>query len=455
VRFEGLAVGCSACFAVGCTSLVGTYEPDLELIDPAPLCAIERDAFAFDIDMDSDDALPDLESYYAAANPDFVEHLANVHQDYVDDEQTGSVTYLMGAAGVGKSFVLDSAVSAFADDEVCEIAISEWYEEKSATLSYEVSSAPDLATLDGDTVFNELAAHSDPSAFDLVDLLEAAGCYSDGALTPMVVIDGIDEIHDDAADQILEAVDKFVIEGKAGGFVHFLVSGRPEGFWSWLTNPERDQRSTAIVESFDLIPPRYATAGDLDFRIRGYLDFTDQLVDLEASHEIDAYVASVTATIAAHPFLTYSTGNLAVGNVVIEQTAPGLDQNEHELKSGLFDDILLRDADTHGRPGNGGALDGAYRRVLEQIAARYAPEVDDLGVFTTRSNDVIPVTDDEGNHLGEVRVRDVLNRGGVAFLTSATNRTHRYRFDPFWLQSHLVERHNASRYPGYDYRGCD
>jgi len=440
--------------AVGCTALVGHYEPDLHLIDSAPLCAIELDAFAFPIDVESHDSLPDLESYYEAANPDFVTHLAEVHQDFVDGSTDRRVTYLMGAAGVGKSFVLDNSVGAFAEDEQCEIALGEWYTEKTSLLSFEVVAEPDLATMDGATVFNELPTNADEGEFDLVSLLEAADCYVNGTVVPLVVLDGVDEIHDDAARQILEAVDDFVLDPDADSFVHFLVAGRPEGFWSWLTDPERTQEYTDVEERFDLEPPHYTTAGDLEFRVRGYLAFTDQLDGLEASGELDDYIASFTDAVATHPFLTYSNGNLSVGNVVIEQTSPGLNQSEAELKAGLFDDILQRNAETHGRPGNGEPLDGAYRRVLEEIAARYAADVDDQGVFTTRSEDVVPVTDDDGTELGEVRVRNVLNRAGIAFLTSANTRTNRYRFDPFWLHGHLVERYDARRYPGYQYRTC-
>jgi hypothetical protein len=440
--------------AAGCGTLVGDYAPDLELVESAPLCAIDADVFAFAIDVESEDAQPDLESYYERRNPEFVAHLADVHQRFVDGSTDRRVTYLMGAAGVGKSFVLDNSVGAFAEEERCEVELGDWYREKTGSLPFEITSAADLATMDGETVFNELPTLADPGTFDLVGLLEAAGCYVDGALVPLVVIDGVDEIHDDAAEQILEAVDELVLASEANTFVHFLVAGRPEGFWSWLTDPDRTQKNTDIVDRFDLEPPHYATAGDLEFRIRGYFAFTGELDELEQSGEFDDYVASFTDAVTTFPFLTYSIGNLSVGNVVIEQTSPGLNQSEAELKAGLFDDMLQRDAETHGRPGNGESLEGGYRRVLEEIAARYAEDVNAQGVFTTRSEDVVPVTDDDGVELGEVRVRNVLNRAGIAFLVSANTRTNRYRFDPFWLHGHLVERYNVRHYPGYEYRTC-
>jgi hypothetical protein len=240
----------------------------------------------------------------------------------------------------------------------------------------------------------------------------------------------------------------------AGPFLHFIVVGRSSAFATWLTAPERTQENNDILDRFDLAAPTYRTAGDLEFRVRGYLDFIGELANVEAAGELDAYVASFTDAVSAYPFLTYSTGNLAVGNVVIEHTAPGRAESEEALKVGLFDDILLRNAQSHGRPGDGSEYDAAYRRVLEEIAVRYV-EVDDAGDFVVRSEDTVEVTDDEGAVLGEVRVRNVLDRGGVAFLTSGVESTTRYRFEPFWLHAHLIERYNQRLDPDYAYRPCE
>lgn len=439
--------------AIACTPLVGDYEPDLATVASAPLCAIESEVFAFAIDLESSSSRGDLAAYYRAANPDFVARLAELQARLLAGSTDRGVTYLMGAAGVGKSFLLDDTVEAFPATERCEVALGDWYGKDSSSLPYAVTPRADLAALDGDPVFNELASHD--AAFGLTGLLAAAGCYVDGTLVPLIVIDGIDEIHDAAATQLLEAVDDLVLDEAADGFVHFLVAGRPEGFWSWLTAPKRTAANAEIVARFDLIAPRYETAGDLEYRLRGYLEFSGQLTELEASGELVDYISSFTDAVVGHSFLTYSTGNLSLGNVVIEQTTPGLDQSEQALKAGLFDDILQRDAETHGRPGDGEALEGAYRRALEEVAVLYAGQVDENGVFTTRSEDVVPIVADDGAALGEVRVRDLLNRSGVAFLVSATTRTTRYRFDPFWLHGHLVERYNARRYPEYEYQGCE
>ncbi len=99
-------------------------------------------------------------------------------------------------------------------------------------------------------------------------------------------------------------------------------------------------------------------------------------------------------------------------------------------------------------------LQGHLLRLLEEIAVRYI-DVGDDGVFEVLSEDTLEVRDDAGAVLGEVRVRDVLDRAGVALLTAAFASGTRYRFDPFWLHAHLVERHNQRTSPGYVYRTCE
>jgi len=453
----------AAASLAGCQSFVGDYdtnvEPEaasVEPIDSSHLCDIERERFAFELDLESSDAQSDLESYYAVANPELLAHFDALAQSHDDGETHLGVTYLTGAAGVGKSFAISNLPDGFAETDLCLASLGDLFGEDVELLDFAVTEAPDLATLDGEIVFNVLPSIADPAAFELESLLAAAGCMVDSSPVPLVVIDDLDELQDDSSTAILEAIDNYVLDGApgAGSFLHFIVVGRSSAFATWLTAPERTQDNNEILNRFDLAAPTYRTAGDLEFRVRGYLDFIGELENVEAAGELDGYVASVTEAVSAYPFLTYSTGNLAVGNVVIDHTAPGQGESEEELKVGLFDDILLRNAQSHGRPGDGSEHDAAYRRVLEEIAVRFAA-VGDSGDFAVRSEDTVEVTDDDGTVLGEVRVRNVLNRGGVAFLTSAVASTARYRFEPFWLHAHLIERYNQRLDPDYAYRPCE
>ena len=106
------------------------------------------------------------------------------------------------------------------------------------------------------------------------------------------------------------------------------------------------------------------------------------------------------------------------------------------------------------RPEAGSELGWPYLRAFEEISVRYA-DVGDDGVFPVRSEDTLQVLDATGTILGEVRVRDVLNRAGVALLSSANATSTRYRFDPFWIHGHLIERYNQRTVADYGYRTCE
>jgi hypothetical protein len=443
---------------IGCQALVSDYTADLDSrsgqIDTQALCTLDSSAFAFEVDFASDAAFSELEAYYEAKNPELVAHLSDIAERFRSDEMAAGATYLRGAAGVGKSFATRNLTDAFAEEEQCGVELADLFAAAPEDLGFEVELAADLVTLDTSTVFNELPKVSEPNDFELSLLLEAAGCYTDGRLAPLIVLDGVDELHDETSRLILEAVDDFLLEQAADNtsFVHFLISGRPEGFSSWLTAPERTEENSEIVEQYDLKPPDYTGAGDLEYRVRGYLDFAKD--PPLAEEEIQQYIQSFKEALKSYPFLSYSIGNLAVGNIVIEQTAPDLTFTEHSLKTAMFDDILLRNVGTHGRPGADSPLEGPYRGALEDIAARYV-EVDAQGRFSVRSEDTVEVFEDDGTSLGLLRVRNVLGRSGVAFLIDPGTKTTRYRFDPFWLHAHLIERRNERLYDNYSYQACN
>lgn len=446
--------GSALCVALACQSFVGEYTADLEqgeVLESSELCAVDS-RLAFELDLDSDAAKDTLEAYYEAANPGLVEHLAEIAEKFANGEREGGVTYMQGAAGVGKSFVTGSLTGAFAASEQCSVEFADLFAASVKKRGFEVELRPDLATTNGAQVFNELPTISAPADFDIEVLLEAIGCFDDGVLRPLVVLDGIDEVHENTARLLLERVDDYILRRDEDSvpFVHFLISGRPEGFASWLTTSERTSKNTAIETQYDLRGPNYVTRGDLAFRVESYLEFA--LGDSFTEERLAEYTENFIDALSRHPFLRYTTSNLAFGNLVIDQSAPGLDRSERTLKARLFDGFLARNAETHGRPGAGTEFDGAYRRALEDIAARYI-EVDEQGRFTVNSDDTLECFSDDGESLGRLRVRDVLNRSGVAFLSDP--RARRYHFDPFWLHAHLIERRNQRLKAGYTYQTCD
>lgn len=444
----------AACITqLACTAIVGDYEVGTQSIDTSRLCDIERATFAFPIDTASTSQQPDVETYYELANPELTTHLSATAKAFSAGTAHAGVTYVMGTTGVGKSFALRNVVDGFATTERCDINLNDIF---ASPVGFSVVPAPDLVTLDGKVTFNELPSLADAAAFKVSSLFTAANCSSGGTLAPLIVVDGLDQIHGAAATTILKEIDQFILDGAngAGPFIHFVAAGCPEAFNGWLTNPNRTEKNNAILERFTLAAPHYQTAGDIELRVRGYLQFTGQLTALEASGELAAYVGRVINAVAANPFLTYSLGNLAVGNIIIERTGPKTGETEETLKIGLLDDILDRAAQAYNRPDPGVGLGGPYLRALEEIAVRYI-NVDNAGVFEVLSEDVVEMRDDAGKVLGSVRVRDVLDRSGLALLTSAVAAGTRYRFDPFWIHAHLVERYNQRIVPGYTYKTCE
>jgi hypothetical protein len=434
-----------------CQLWVDEYAADREdPVDVTELCDVEQSVFDVDLRLDSNDHLATLEEYYAEANPDLVEQFETVTRNFTELAPVRTATYLMGEAGAGKSFMMRRLVNAFPEEQTCDLSLAEVLAAPSDVLP--TKRLPDLATIDESVTLNSLPGFVDPAAFSLPKFLDEQGCVVDGAVKPLLVFDGLDEIHTSSAHALLREVEQFLIDG-GDSFVHIVALGRPEGFAPWFADPMRGDTTGRVVELLRLKTPMYLTAGDVEFRLREYLDFAEQLEDAEASGELGEWVDSVLKALKRYPFLRYSLSNLAVGNVVLQHTAPGMDESEYTLKSRIFEDLIARDAETHGRPGTGSRYDASYLQLLEQIAAKYA-NVNDKGEFTVSPKDALPLSSVTGEPLGEVLVTATLERSGLAYLASPTSTTKRFRFSPFWVHGYLAERYNERAAPKYDYRGC-
>lgn len=435
----------------GCQLWVDEYKADLDdPVDSSHLCAIEHATSEVKLDATSLDHYDTLEEYYAEANPELMKRFDEVADAYADGRTVTSVTYLTGEAGAGKSFVISHLTGGFTEDQACDLSLAKVLAKPSE--QFPTTLRPDLATLDGTVVINELPGFVDPDAFSLAQFLEAQGCSSPVGEQPLVILDGIDEIHPDSARVVLRAVEDYASDEQPG-FVHFVVSGRPEGFSPWFRDPMRTDLPKGVAELFRLNTPTYASKGDVTFRLTDYLAFSKQLVLFEEDGDLDAYVDSVWSHLERYPFLRYSLRNLSVGNVILQHTAPGSDAPESDLKRKLFLDLLARNSGTHGRPGTGSPYDASYQELLERLATTYV-NVNDDGEFTVGPVDSLPLLDTSGTTLGEVLVSHVLERSGLAYLASPTSTTKRFRFSPLWVHGYLVERRNQRAAPKYTYDGC-
>jgi hypothetical protein len=348
----------------------------------------------------------------------------------------------MGGPGVGKSYVA-LGLDQFPADDQCTIRTGEFAESGGQGIDFEPKD--DLATLDGGLAFNQLPTFSDPDAFTFDRFLAAGGCLREGLLAPLVILDDLNELHDDSVWLLLREAEAFISRhDEDNPFVHVLVFARPEAFAAWLREPRWNP-----PRSLQVAPPLegglYTTTGDFEFTYRDYLDYRRK--PSPSQQEIDAFIKLVTG----YPFLTYSIRILSVRNFVIDASL-GHMQSEADLKAAAYDSLIERNRQTHGR---GKAYPMSYQYLLEDIAARYLDQVDRDGFFVVDVQDRIEVYDESGKQaIGEVYVRDVLDRSGIATFERPESILTRYRFDPFWILAHLVEQRNQRRYPGHEYRTC-
>ncbi len=438
----------------GCQMWVGDYVADREdPVDTNHLCALElsKDApFYIELDLDSGARHDTLEAYYLEANPGLAARFDDVTSDFMNATATRSATYVVGEAGLGKSFLMGRLATTFADSDTCEVDLAKAVSAPSDRLPTRL--APDLTTTNGDVVLNELPGFANPDAFSLATFLEEQSCVQGDHVIPLILLDGIDEIHPASARVLLREVEDYLL-ATSRAFVHLVISGRPEGFTPWFSDPARDETTGRVTRTFQLETPVYSTKGDIEFRLREYLAFSMQLDALDKAGEFDDYAASVVGALEEYPFLRYTLGNLAVGNVVLQHTAPGSDESEVTLKQKIFDDMVVRNVGTHNRPGSGSRYDRSYLEVLEHIAATHV-DINDKGEFIVSPSEEVSLLDAAGKYLGEVPVIAVLERSGLAYSSSPSSTTKRFKFSPFWIHGYLVERYNQRATPKYSRRSC-
>jgi len=289
-------------------------------------------------------------------------------------------------------------------------------------------------------------------------MLAAAECAQDGLLVPLIIIDDLDEVTRETSREILRLVDQFMLDvGESEErYIHVFVFGRPEGFAPWFRDPRRDGSIMSILREFSLDGPYVSSTGDLEvladeeYRfIFGEETWTDMKEDGRAQVLIDDYVRYVDR----HQILPYSVRSLTIAAMIVGRASANPDDTEAELKAFLFEELMQRAANIHGRPASS---DDQYLRILETIAVRYADEslIDESGFFSVGATETVPVTDGDGQIVGGILVRDVLDHSGIAYLDPASFSTTRYSFYPAWIHSHLVELNNQRLDDGHTYRAC-
>lgn len=364
-----------------------------------------------------------LWDYFRDANPNLVSHLDKQIQKYHQGQSHCGVTYVAGASGVGKSYVIRQL--GFPEDVTTDpIKLGKIFSEKS----------PDLQSLDEDVVFNSLPTSSGISIKRLLQRQQA----TDKAF---VLIDDLDEIDEQSAHDLLQQLETY-INTRPQGFKHFIVFGRPEGFWPWLNSPERSLSDNISQQPFTLVGPDFKTTGDIVFRCQDYYAWKYKQPAPEA------LVNEVLEQLERYPYLRYTFRPLSAGNFILDNSIDTKKEKappqakEKELRQELFRSLLERNHETHQRPS---VDDKGYMELLENAAAfplAHNRKLNDQGFFEVRQEDSLTFTDTEG-HCRSVRLRDLLSRSGIALLDPSQAQKTLYRFEPFWIHGYLLERFNS------------
>lgn len=438
---------------------VAWWSPWASRDPPVPIdrvCAVEKQ-FVYEVTAGPAHAsdLPSLYKFSSDNQPIF-SHLHRLQEMHRDGVAHRGVSYVYGAPGVGKSFLVrNHLLGAFPGEASCVVKLGDVFGGGTEQLGVQVTARPDVTSRDGQVRIGSLPAVAEPGDFRLGSMLAASGCEQNGVLRSLVVIDDIDEIHPDSARLILRSVDKLVLDRaqSSSGFLHVIVVGGADGFAPWYRDPKRHGGIAGFLSAFEFRGPVYSTTGDMHVLAANLLRFQmgkegwDQFVrEGAAASLIEQYVRYVRR----HPFLSYSIRSLAIATMISTRASTTPDDTEFELKEFVLDELLRRSSSVHGRPDPG---DDAYRRMLEEVATGYADRLDDDGFFVVGLDDQVPITTAGGN-TAELPVREVLDRSGIAVTVPGSHSTARYRFAPIWVQSHLIELANQRGNSSHQYRPC-
>jgi hypothetical protein len=370
-----------------------------------------------------------LKEIYVSANSAFLSMVRNA------PAQRTQLFYLCGSAGSGKSFIVDN--SGLPDVDIIKLS-------QLKNLPSHID-AIDLASTDGQVEINRLPSLRDLEHQDVVEFLRS---LMHGSSASTLIIDDLDEIHPDVAKWLLRKLEAFVSSQAATASLlpnKIVVVGRPEGFSPWLRSEER-RPPAGVASPTVLVVPNLFERAILGVLLSDYRKFKFN----DTSPLKDAEKRSLWNLIDHYPFLRSSLGNLALSNLIMEEALIEVQQApmpSFELRDRLFDGLLERNFETHGRPKG---TDDVYVRAFEKIAAAYSTKakLDKFGYFYVTFEDTVTAKDAKGSDI-TFKTRDVLDRSGLIFLNPADYRIIRYRFEPLWLQLHLIERYNRRLKPNY------
>ena len=411
-----------------------------------------------------------LANYYWAANPELRRHLNALEASHhaSDFAAIRGVTLVAGTAGVGKTFIKSGL---FADksiqSSVEKFDIRDWYVDfQSRGLAHQQA---DIVH-DGQ-VMSQLLKLTLGGRAAFVERLEKLE-------KPFLIMDSLDEVHPDDYLYLLETVQQLIAD-QVGAVRHVFVFGRPlvfREYWHQCCSAEPVDGLSCFV----LHPPNFVTTGDLNVSSWNYhcwkyklcyLDEAGRTTDFPLSmyerwcgqgfvrdgqfanlrcepnqsmipevHETIRFWASNYPCVAS--VLPNLAGNSMVREIVEDSVARGTAYSEKQFKEEFFAKWLERDTLSGDRPSRlkPHELD-LYVKLLEAVAVQYADQSISSadGFFEVKPTDQAVV-----DHYGKpvrVAVERLLNRSGLVNLDAQHPGDARYRFEPMWFHSWLIEKH--------------
>jgi AAA domain len=388
-------------------------------LDPNISAQLQKTELAMSHALEETQSTPrDFDQYLMDSNPDILDRIKTVH-----DQSTRSVTFIIGDPGVGKSSLIRALREKINNVQLIELS----------QLAEHHSDFPDIAEEKDDLVtcsgqhyaYGKLPAIKDNIPNWLPTIFSRLGVSN---LTGTIMIDDLDEIDPDSAKRILNEVVTRVRD-KSRDLLHLMIFGRPEAFVGFYDQPRK----------FDVrIIDKLTCNGVKDYF---HTDFVmSAVIDLQRKRvipgiDVGDLSKKLMDFLRRHQELVITMANRAQSVYLIEALANG-STNVDVVKRSIYNALLKRARETHNRPTQGSIQ---YEVFLQDIARRYASEVEPVtGYFVVTFDDFIPFKDEAGRSAA-VKVSDVLDRSGLARLDSVDFSQLKYRFEPFWLHRYLAE----------------
>ncbi len=304
-----------------------------------------------------------------------------------------------------------------------------------------------------DIVLGELPKISQPASFNLDVFLTEHDCKDqNNELKKVIIIDDLDEIHPDSSKLILELLDLLLVKEKStnpNGFLSLFILGRPEAFSEWLSDAHHSY--VRNFNEFNINGPGFKYTSDIELMAMNYFIYMKHK-DL-TKKDIEMLNKSF---LGKEYLFSSSADNLSNSNYTIKRLIENPDYTDIEIKDKLFSDYLARNSSSHNRPKKSEKKGEIYRRLLQNIAAKYIDNIDKNGYFEVDISDNINIVNDLKNNidvLGDIssceeklipfNVQQTLEYSGIVSLLPINDKIKKYRFRPFLVHRYMINKRNS------------